>query len=158
RSVSHDFRTPLTAIIAAAESSASTSDPETRREISSLIVTEASRLSETLAKLLDLSRLEADATMPYRTWCSVEEVIEVALERTAAREQFDLTVDAPPPPIWADAAQLERAFSNILENSSRYAGSDLVRVTLEDDVQQVRVRIADNGPGLAPGDEDLIFE
>jgi signal transduction histidine kinase len=159
RSVSHDFRTPLTAIIAAGESSASTSlDPETRREISSLIVTEASRLSETLAKLLDLSRLEAGATMPYRTWCSIEEVIEVALERTAARDGFALSVGAPPPPVWGDAAQLERAFWNILENSSRYAGSDLVRVTLENDGQRLRVRIADNGHGLAPGDDDLIFE
>jgi signal transduction histidine kinase len=159
RSVSHDFRTPLTAIIAAGESSASTSlDPETRRELSAMIVSEASRLSETLAKLLDLSRLEAGATRPYRTWCSVEEVVEVALERTSAREVFDLVVPESPPPVWADAAQLERAFSNILDNSSRYAGSDLVRVRLERNGRRLCVRIADKGPGLAPGDEKLIFE
>jgi signal transduction histidine kinase len=159
RSVSHDFRTPLTAIIAAGESSASTSlDPETRRELSSMIVSEASRLSETLAKLLDLSRLEAGATKPYRTWCSLEEVIEVALERTSAREKFDLVVPEPPPPVWADAAQLERAFSNILDNSGRYAGTDLVKVSLETNGQRLCVRIADNGPGLAPGDETMIFE
>jgi signal transduction histidine kinase len=159
RSVSHDFRTPLTAIIAAAESSASTSlDRETRRELSSMIVSEASRLSETLAKLLDMSRLEAGATRPYRTWCSVDEVIEEALERTSAKERFDVVVPEPQPAVWADAAQLERAFSNILENSSRYAGSDLVRVSVEVNGRRLCVRIADNGPGLAPGDETLIFE
>jgi signal transduction histidine kinase len=159
RSVSHDFRTPLTAIIAAGESSASTSlDPATRRELSSMIVSEASRLSETLGKLLDLSRLEAGATRPYRTWCSIEEVIEAALERSSRRDLFDIVVPEPPPPVWADAAQLERAFSNIVENSSRYAGSDRVKVSVEADDRSVCVQIADNGPGLAPGDESLIFE
>lgn len=159
RSVSHDFRTPLTTIIAAGESSASTSlDAETRREVSSLIVTEASRLSETLGKLLDMSKLEAGAATPYRTWCSIEEVIDVALERTPARERFDVTTDSPLPAVWADAAQLERAFSNIFENASRFSGPGLVRVALKRDGQKLLVRITDNGPGLAAAERSLIFE
>ena len=158
RSVSHDFRTPLTAVIAAGELSGSSGlSPETRREVSSLIVSEASRLSETLAKLLDISKLEGGAATPYRTWCSIEEVIEVALERMPGREHFEVEADSVPP-VWADAAQLERAFSNILENASRFAGSEPVQVGLESDDSKVLVHITDHGPGLAPGERDMIFE
>ena len=90
RSVSHDFRTPLTAIIAAGESSASTRlDDELRREVASVIVTEATRLSETLDKLLDMSRLEGRAATPHMDWCSLEEVIDTALEHTPAAERFE---------------------------------------------------------------------
>jgi signal transduction histidine kinase len=159
RSVSHDFRTPLTAIIAAGESSGSSSlDPETRREVSSVIVSEASRLSETLGKLLDISKLEGGAAMPYRTWCSIEEVIEVALERVPGREQFEVVAESVPQSVWADAAQLERAFSNIFENASRYNGSDPVRVVLKTNDESLLVQITDSGPGLALGEQDLIFE
>jgi signal transduction histidine kinase len=159
RSVSHDFRTPLTAIIAAGESSASpTLDAETRREAASVIVTEASRLSETLAKLLEMSRLEAGAAAPHRSSCSIEEVIEVALEHTPAGESFDVRADSPLPAVWADAGQLERAFANVLENAGRFARPDQVQVTLEANDENVLVRVSDRGPGIAPEDRERIFE
>jgi signal transduction histidine kinase len=159
RSVSHDLRTPLTAIIAAGESSASPSlDSQTRREVSSVIVGEASRLADTLSNLLDMSRLEAGAATPRRTWCPIEEVIEVALDHLPVRERFEVSVDSSLSAVWADATQLERALSNILKNSSRYAGSDPVRVTATVDNGKVILRVRDKGPGLAREEQALIFE
>lgn len=159
RSVSHDLRTPLTAIIAAGESSASPNlDFRTRQEVSSVIVTEASRLSHTLSNLLDMSKLEAGAARPRRKWFPIEEVIEVALEDTPDRDRFVVSVESRIAPVWADPAQLERAFKNIFTNSSRFAGSDPVRVTVSADGEKVVVRVRDSGPGLAPDEQDLIFE
>jgi signal transduction histidine kinase len=158
RSVSHDFRTPLTAIIAAGESSASaTLDSESRSEISSVIVTEASRLSETLAKLLDMSRLEAGAATPHRTLCSVEEVVEAALDHTPGGERVEIVAGSTLPVVWADAAQLERAFFNLLENSIRF-GEGPVRVLLEADDRRVLVRVCDEGPGVDPAEHERVFE
>ena len=159
RSVSHDFRTPLTAIIAAGESSASsTLDIDSRREVASVIVTEASRLSETLAKLLDMSRLEAGAATPHGTWCAVEEVVETALDHTLDSDNFEISVNGSLPVVWADAAQLERAFFNLFENASRFGGGEPVEVTLEAAGRHLVVRVSDRGPGVDPDERELVFE
>jgi signal transduction histidine kinase len=160
RSVSHDLRTPLTTIMAAGEASGShTLDEERRREVASLIVGEAQRLSGLVDRLLDISRLEGGAATPQRTWCSVEEIVEVALERMPdAGNGFRVTLGSALPPIWADAAQLERAFANLFDNSKRFAGENPVQVTLETATDGVVVRITDSGPGIAAADRERIFE
>ena len=83
RSVSHDLRNPITAIMAAGEATASTQldDPERRRELASVITGEAGRLSSLVEKLLDMSRLEGGVAVPQRISCSVEEIVDSALER-----------------------------------------------------------------------------
>lgn len=159
RSVSHDFRTPLTAIIAAGESSASPKlDQSVRREVASVIVTEATRLAETLGKLLDMSRLEGRAATPHMDWCSLEEVIDTALEHTPAAERFAVVPETPVPQVWADAAQLEQAFANLFENASRFGGPHPVRVSLEAGDTRVVVRVSDRGPGLDPDEYERVFE
>ena len=161
RSVSHDLRNPITAIMAAGEASGSTAldDPERRRELASVITGEAGRLSDLVEKLLDMSRLEGGVAVPQRISCSVEEIVESALERMPDTG-VDFAVKAAPavPPVWADAAQLERALANLLDNSTRYANGHPVEVTLEGDHDHVIVRIADNGPGVDPAEQELIFE
>jgi signal transduction histidine kinase len=160
RSVSHDLRTPLTAIIAAGESSASPRlDDDSRDELASVIVGEGQRLSELVDNLLDVSRLEAGSAKPRRTWCSVEEVVETVLERAPLRgDGFDVEAAPALPSILADAAQLERAFANLFENASRFSGTDPVQVRLARDGEQVVVHIADHGPGVEPVERDRIFE
>jgi signal transduction histidine kinase len=160
RSVSHDLRTPLTAIIAAGESTGSQSlDAETRRELSAVVVGEAQRLSELVDKLLDISKLEGGAAVPRQSWCSVDEVIEAALERIRDRgDCFEITGDRDLPLVWADAAQLERAFVNLFENSSRFAGASPVEVSLVMEGDRVVVRVSDSGPGVASADSERIFE
>lgn len=159
RSVSHDFRTPLTAIIAAGESSASpTLDREDREEVASVIVSEASRLSETLAKLIDMSRLEGGAAAPHRDWCSVEELIEVALARTPSSERFEVSLERSLPLVWADAGQIERVLANLFENSSRFAGDSPVEVSARAQDGSVVITVRDHGPGIPAQDQGRIFE
>src|SRR3954453_14843272 len=78
RSVSHDLRSPLTAILTSAE--ALRIDPEEREALAEAIIEEATRLSRLIDNLLDLSRLEADAAEPRPEWSSVEEVLGSAIE------------------------------------------------------------------------------
>jgi two-component system sensor histidine kinase KdpD len=91
RAVSHDLRSPLTAISTAAEAIAlpGVSAPE-REELASAILAETRRLSRLVDNLLDLSKLEAGAAEPRREWLSIEEVLGMALE--------DLAPPPPPPP------------------------------------------------------------
>ena len=130
RAVSHDLRTPLTAIVAAGEAIASpTLTDEERRELGSVITAESTRLSRLIDNLLDLSRLEGGAAEPRPEWCSIEEVIDAAVDDLRLPpERFSLSLDPDLPLVRADAAQLERAFANLLENGARYSGGHPVSV------------------------------
>ncbi len=130
RAVSHDLRTPLTAIVAAGEAIASpTLTDEERRELGSVITAESTRLSRLIDNLLDLSRLEGGAADPRPEWCSIDEVIGAALDDLRLPpERFSLALDPDLPLVRADAAQLERAFANLLENGARYSGGHPVSI------------------------------
>jgi two-component system sensor histidine kinase KdpD len=155
RAVSHDLRSPLTAISAAGEALALPGiSTQERAELASVIVGETRRLSRLVENLLDLSRLEAGAAEPNREWTSVEEVLERALEDLAlpppapvpsstlalagvesrsalqppGREDFHLSIDRDLPLVRADSTQLERAFVNVLENARRHSGGHAVSV------------------------------
>jgi two-component system sensor histidine kinase KdpD len=160
RSVSHDLRSPLTAIVAAGESSGSPAiDAEGRRELASVIVGEASRLSRLVDKLLDLSRLQGGAALPRRVQCSVEELVYAAIEQLhEPDERFELAIPPELPGVLADATQLERAFVNLLENSTRFAGTDPVVVSAHAQDGNLVITVTDRGPGVPAEDRERIFE
>jgi two-component system, OmpR family, sensor histidine kinase KdpD len=130
RAVSHDLRTPLTAISAAGEAIASpTLSAQERAEMAAVIQEETRRLSRLVDNLLDLSRLEAGAAEPRREWTSVEELIRTALAELAARpEEFSLSIDRELPLVRVDPVQMERAFVNVLENARRHSGGHPVSI------------------------------
>ncbi len=160
RAVSHDLRSPLTAILTAAGAlgSASISEEE-RAELVADITGEAERLSRLVDNLLDMSRLEARAAEPRVEWCSVEEVVLAAVDDVALPTgTFALALDSGLPLIRADAAQLERAFANLLENSARYSGGHPVSVRARAVGPRVLVRIVDRGRGVPAAEKARIFE
>ena len=130
RAVSHDLRSPLTAISAAADAvgSATLTDQE-REEMAAVIQGETRRLSRLVDNLLDLSRLEAGAAEPRVSWTSLEEVIRAALaDLSPAEEDFSLSIDRDMPLVSVDPVQMERAFVNVLENARRHCGGHPVSV------------------------------
>ncbi len=130
RAVSHDLRSPLTAIAAAGEAigSPSLSDEE-RREMAGVIQSETRRLSRLVDNLLDLSRLEAGAAEPHTALTSLEEVLRAALaELSPEPEDFSLSIDRDLPLVSVDPVQMERAFANVLENARRHSGGHPVSV------------------------------
>jgi two-component system sensor histidine kinase KdpD len=160
RAVSHDLRSPLTAILTTvgALESGPLSDHE-RDELVADIEGEAQRLARLVDNLLDMSRLEGRTAEPRVEWCSVEEVIQVAIDELAlAPGTFALAINADLPQIRADAAQLERAFANLLENAARYSGGHPVSVRARAVGHRIMVRIVDRGPGVPPAEKARIFE
>ena len=160
RAVSHDLRSPLTAISAAGEAlgSPSLSEPE-RAELASIIEEEARRLSRLVDNLLDLSRLEAGAAEPRRDWTSVAELVGSSLSELAAKPQeFSLSIDPELPLVSVDPVQMERAFVNVLENARRHSQGHPVSVRARAVRGRVIVRVVDRGPGIPPAQLERVFE
>jgi two-component system sensor histidine kinase KdpD len=150
----------LTAIVAAGHALRSDSlTPEDRTELSTAVVEEGARLARLVDKLLDLSKLQAGGAEPRREWVSLEEVVLAARDGSSERvRDLRLTVDPDVPDIRADAAQLERAFANLLENARRYGGQAPVSVHARRVGPRVLVSVVDQGPGIPPAERERIFE
>jgi two-component system sensor histidine kinase KdpD len=160
RAVSHDLRSPLTAMVTSAEALASPGlDEQERRELAAGVTAEGARLSRLIDKLLELSRLQSGAASPRQDWCSVEELLHDAIASVGLPpERVKLAVDRDLPLILADAAQLERAFANLLENAARHSGDEPVSVRARASGGRLLVRVVDHGPGIPRAEQERIFE
>jgi two-component system sensor histidine kinase KdpD len=161
RAVSHDLRTPLTSIIAAADAIRSPSlAADDRDELGALIGDEAQRLSRLVENLLDLSRLQAGAAEPRADWVSIDDVVRTAAEHVELNPgpAIQLHIEPDLPLIEADAAQLERVFVNLLENARRYSGAHPVQVRARVVGSHLKVRVIDRGPGIPSRDLPYVFE
>jgi two-component system sensor histidine kinase KdpD len=160
RSVSHDLRTPLTAIVATGHALRARSiTDEERGELSRAVVDEGERLATLVDKLLDLSRLEAGKAEPNREWVSLEDVLLASREGIrGASADVRLSIDSEMPPIKADADQLERAFGNLIENARRYSDEGPVLVRARGVGSRLVVRVVDRGPGIREPEQARIFE
>src|SRR5918999_1795829 len=158
RSVSHDLRSPLTAILAAGEALASPAlEADERTELVDAITKESRRLARLVDQLIDLSRLEAGTAEPREDWCSLEEVIRGAVDDTGDRpERVRLVIDRDLPLVRADATQLQRALANVVDNALRY-GAGPVSVRARVSGGRILIRVVDQGPGIPLVEQDRIF-
>lgn len=164
-SLSHDLRTPLSAITGAASSLLER--PETAsqaggREMLTSILDEAQRMNRLIANLLDMIRVESGALQVQREWEPLEEPVGVALIRLDERlRDHPVTVRLPPdlPLVPVDAVLIEQVFVNLLENAAKYTPPG-TPVEISADVVDgaVRVEVADRGPGVPPGEEARVFD
>lgn len=159
--VGHDLRTPLAGIKAAVSSLRSTevewSDDE-RAELLEAVEQGADRLSDLLANLLDLSRLQAGALAVHRVPVDLDEVVGRAL-LTLSDEQVQVDVPAGLPPVLTDPGLAERVVANVVDNARRYApAGSRVRVEAEAVDDAVQLRVVDHGPGVPEGQWRHLFE
>jgi two-component system, OmpR family, sensor histidine kinase KdpD len=159
RSVSHDLRTPLTAIMMAATAlDAEHPTAEHVGDVREQVMDAATRLWRLIEKLLDLSVLQAGRAEPRPVWYSIDEVLHEAIEQIdAASVDFKLAIEPELPLLQGDPGQLERAFANVLENAVRYSSERPVSVRARVVRDRIRVLIVDQGPGIAPGEQERIF-
>jgi two-component system sensor histidine kinase KdpD len=161
--ISHDLRSPLTAITTAtaALSSGPLSD-EDRRELLAVLGSESSRLARLVDDLLDLSRIEAGAVNPQPDWCDLHDTVAIAAEhvrREHGEREIQLSVPADLPLVRADSAQMERVFSNLLENAVKFSPADApVRVAASVAGERVIVRVSDQGRGIPQAARAHVFE
>ncbi len=161
--VSHDVRTPLTAIVGLSSTLASDSalPQETRRELAQAIQDAALRMNRLVTNLLDMARLHGGAVKLDRQWQLLEEVVGSALAElsgTLTGLRVEVSVPASLPLLHFDAVLLERVLCNLLDNAAKYGaagGAIGIAALLVDDT--VQVSIEDRGAGIASGMEDSIF-
>src|SRR5207248_613565 len=123
--VSHDLRSPLTAIVAAASGLSNpqvTLDDLDRHELVETIRSEAERLDRLVGNLLDLSRLRAGVAAPHPELWTLDDLVARALEELGARgDRVEVGFDVDAPPVEVDAAHLERVLVNLLDNALKFS-------------------------------------
>jgi two-component system, OmpR family, sensor histidine kinase KdpD len=161
--VSHDLRTPLASIKAAATSLLSQDvawSPDDVRDFSRTIDTESDRLTALVANLLDLSRLQAGALPTSVRPVALDDVLYAAVDSLAdAGSRIAIDVNPSTPPVEADRGLLERAIANVLSNALIWSPPGAaVQVQAGVTEWSVRVYVIDQGPGIPPEARDGIFE
>src|SRR5579872_6951170 len=163
RAVSHDLRSPLTAIRASAEALSSEQvdlDPTDKAGLVASIREEAARLDRVVANLLDVSRLEAGALETHPELWSVDELVSQSLDFVGAgTDRIVVELPADSPPVRVDAVQIERVLGNLIENALRFSpeGSSVV-VRAEHGATELRIHVLDRGPGISADERAVLFQ
>jgi two-component system sensor histidine kinase KdpD len=162
--ISHDFRTPLAAIVGASSSLIDRTTPlsETEAlELSRTIHEEAQRMTRLANNLLDMARLQAGVAL-NRQWSSLEEIVGSVLTRLQNRlssHRVDLDVPSGLPLLYVDPTLLEQVFENLLENAAKYTSAGTrIEIGARYEGKQFELWVADRGPGLPDGATDRLFE
>jgi two-component system sensor histidine kinase KdpD len=161
--LSHDLRTPLTALVGLAETlyldlAAAQSGQADRAAV---LREQALRTSRMVNNLLEMARLQSGEVKPRKDWQSIEEIVGSAVKSLhAALAGRPLTLDLPAdlPLVKCDAGLIERVLVNLLENAVKYTppGTAMgVTAALADGA--MRIEVWDEGPGLPPGQERAVF-
>jgi two-component system sensor histidine kinase KdpD len=166
RSVSHDLRTPLGTIRAAAtdllDESEGEADRATRRHLLELIDHDAQRLDRLVSNLLSLSRIEADAMRPRRTPTDVGPLVLAAVRRAGSLDRHvEVHASVEPLPIVdLDPILFDQVLANLLDNAVRHspAGGSVDVTATTTSGRGLQVTVADRGPGVRPEDAELIFQ
>lgn len=155
--VSHEFKTPLSGIQGAVELLQDHEmDPAQRRRFLDNIASDARRLSALVTRLLDLAR--ADMARPQAGLSvDVRPPIAKAVDARSSRLAISATFENETPRVAVPASTIEMVVSTLLENS-RQAGATAVNISAAVESDRLVVTLADNGPGVAPGDAGRIFE
>jgi two-component system sensor histidine kinase KdpD len=158
--ISHDLRSPITAIttaVSALRTAGVTADE--RFELIASIDAESNRLARLVDDLLDLSRIEAGAVRPQEDWCDLHDVAISAGRRFDGQHPIEFDLPADLPLVRADATQLERVFSNLIENAIKFSPTDVpVRIGGGAGPAWVTVRVIDHGRGIPREHRRRIFE
>ncbi len=157
--ISHDLRSPLTAITTAGSTLAIGVSEAERTELIEVIETESARLAKLVDDLLDLSRIESGAVAPQADWCDLHDVVASAAAHAGHDHPIEFRLPSELPLVRADAAQLERVFSNLIENAIKFSPPGApVRITGGASAGRVAVRVADRGSGIPRRYRSQVFE
>jgi two-component system phosphate regulon sensor histidine kinase PhoR len=164
--VSHEFKTPLTAIQGFAETllAGALDDPSNNRRFLEIIRNHAIRLARLTNDLLKLARIEAGKLEVEFSTVGLMELIEACAETTllkADRKEITLEIEVPPklPAVRGDAGLMRDVLQNLLDNAIQYTPQGgHIRVTADAGDRDAVVTVADTGIGIPLADQERIFE
>jgi two-component system sensor histidine kinase KdpD len=164
-SISHDFRTPLSTILASATALRRYPDQIAggdRADMLASIEEEAERLNRFIGNILDMTRLDASALHVRADWIDPVDVLESAADRVASRageRRLRRRIPAAAPAIYVDPLLLEQAIVNVLENAIVHTPpSSAIEIGGHAEDGGVRLWVEDDGPGVPARDVERIFD
>jgi two-component system sensor histidine kinase KdpD len=150
-SVSHELKTPLAAMTAALQQP----QPDCAE-----LQQAARRLTLTVDHLLDATRLESGLLQPVREWCDSAELVREAVASSGLSDNaVRINIADDLPAVSVDARLIQQALNVLLSNAAAHGESDKpIEVSVARDGSTLVISVADRGPGLAPGEENKVFE
>ena len=163
--ISHDYRTPLAAIMGAASSlrdQGSKLAPEQRERLAQSIVAETRQLSRLTDNTLQLVRLDAPGVQLHLDWESPDELAGVAIDRARKHDpERRIKVWAEPglPLVRCDAVLFSQMLENLIDNALKYSDPPApVELTVRRHGQHIVFAVRDSGPGIEPQWREKIFD
>jgi signal transduction histidine kinase len=163
--VSHELRSPMAAVIGSARTLQARwreLGPEQREAFLALIGDETSRLSDLVGDVMDTSRIEAGTFSYSFTDVQVEQLVrETVASATLGQDEVEVSADLhdPLPAVRGDRERLRQVLTNLIDNAVKYSpAGERVIVSAYGANGCVRVEVADQGPGIPPTDQSMIFE
>ena len=160
-SLSHDLRTPLTAIRVAVENLRGELPPDERRAQATAAMTELERLTRLFQDILDMARIDAEAIRLEPQWVSPADVVDAAVAHVrhavdghALRIEVDADIE-----VEVDARLTSVALSHVIENAAHYSPADVpITVRAETAADGLHVTVTDGGPGLEASELEHLFD
>lgn len=163
-SISHDLRTPLAVMAGASSTLAERGEamsPEERRALAASVFHQCREMSERVAKVLQMTRLEGGALELQRDWASMTEIAASAvrgLRAQLAAHRLEVHVPGDLPLMRVDAALVEQVLGNLLENAAKHtAPGTRIRLGASAHGRELVVSVEDFGGGLPDGDVERVF-
>jgi two-component system sensor histidine kinase KdpD len=163
-SVTHEFRTPLTAIKASATSllAGTGLDEAQRKELLTVINEESDRLNRLVGEATEMAQLDANQVELHRHPQSIKNVISEALEsskKVLGAHPISLGIPADLPPALMDPDRIREVLMQLLENAAKYSSADQpIQITAEVKNHMLMTSVADHGPGIDDFEQTLIFD
>ncbi len=164
-SISHEMRTPLTAIMGSAEALLNNSNAESdvqRQTLAQELLHAGERLNRVIENLLDMSRLESGVLALKLEWHDLQDLVGVVLTRlrkSLERHSVSVTIPENLPLVWLDFRLFEHALTNIIYNASIYTPTNTqIFISVKVERNSIRIIIEDNGPGIPAGSMAKLFD
>ncbi|MCH2341536.1 DUF4118 domain-containing protein [Pseudomonas sp. NPDC047963] len=164
-SVSHDLRTPLTAMRGSIDSLASlghSMSEADRQELLEATRDEAERLDRYIQNLLDMTRLGHGGLKLIRDWTTPADIVASALQRlhrVLAELQLEVLVPDDLPLLYVHPALVEQALVNVLENAARFSPPQgRLQIAVSTGAGTLRFIVSDEGPGVPEAERERIFD
>jgi len=163
--VTHELRTPLTSIRALTEILLDDPEIEQRKKFLGIITKESERLTRLINQVLDLSKIESGKADWQATNVDMATVISdtvAAMSQVFQERHIEVEVKTPDRvrPVAVDVDRIIQVMLNLLSNAAKFceSGTGRIEIALSEQARSLRVDVRDNGPGIDPKDQAIIFD